>query len=350
MDKQELYKSIGQVDDALLERTEEKRNYRPIRILAASLVLIIGIAGLSWLFWPEQSANSFRVTAYAENGEQTPLPVGTAVAIPEKKGTSPFSWTKFENVFEIAINPELWDTLGLPDTDFYLKASLSDQVGEGFVMEGRKIPAQEDGTLTGTPTQIVTGWLEESANVTILVVEKASNRLVAQITVHARYLPEQEAYELTVTESKTYFDGYVYVGQAFQRPEYPLTEQQLNAPTAALVDYIMEYPYLMELMFSSTFDSQHTYDSLRVAYHYNGFLELETRPDAASALLEEYADVVLNPTEENALDDNLLWTLLSVSPYKQMLTQEEAARFEELRDIKRQQDEAQLEQEAANGN
>ncbi len=361
MDKLELYRSIGEVDETLLERTEEKRNYRPIRIWAASLALVIGLAGLSWVFWPDGTAADatpwFAITVHAANGEKTALNLNEGCQNAAGTGENIFGVDMPLFCFEL--NPTRWQEQEASYSEFellvdYLIDYDNNEVWEPVWENDAHVRVMEQTAVingVSKPIYGITGWFEEPTDLMISVAEKKSHRLVERIVLRVCYDDQNQVYALTVTESKTYFDEYILIGRAPQRPEYPLTQQQLNAPTAELVDYIMGYPYLAELLLSSTLNNeQHSYDTLRVAYHYNGFLELETRPDAASALLEEYADVVLNPTADNALDDNILWTLLSVSPYKQMLTPEETVRFEALRDIKRQQDEAQLEKEAANGN
>ncbi len=205
MDKNELFKSIGEVDETLLARTEEKRNYRPIRILAASLALIIGIAGLSWLFWPEapagQSPHWFAVTAYAENGEEMDLSVQSSCLNSGGTGTNIFGVDM--PIFSFVLNPAKWEAAEHVYTDFDIVVSYHGKVAEWKDKQILVLCVVPAHGVEGIPTYAVTGWFEEPTDLTIQVVEEKSGKIVEEILLHVRYLPEEEAYELTVTDQRT---------------------------------------------------------------------------------------------------------------------------------------------------
>lgn len=67
------------------------------------------------------------------------------------------------------------------------------------------------------------------------------------------------------------------------RSGYQLTQEQLSAPTAQLIEYILDYPYIVDLFVSSS-PSDNAYS--RLCDSFNGLAELELRCDAASEMLQ----------------------------------------------------------------
>ena len=103
---------------------------------------------------------------------------------------------------------------------------------------------------------------------------------------------------------------------------YQLTEEQLNAPTEELIDLVLKYPFLCDLN-SSSMPGNEPYDMLREMF--NGFLELESRTDAASKMLEKYIENL--KSAEPVVDCLYLDALLCVPVYKNQLTETERAVF-----------------------
>ena len=108
------------------------------------------------------------------------------------------------------------------------------------------------------------------------------------------------------------------------RSQYQLSQEQLDAPTDALIDSILDYPYLVDLFVSSDFERP-AYYSLRE--YFNGLAELENRPDAASVMLSKYADAAAADSDDAAMDAVYLRELLSIPSYFENLSESEAAEY-----------------------
>ena len=106
--------------------------------------------------------------------------------------------------------------------------------------------------------------------------------------------------------------------------QYQLSQEQLDAPTDALIDSILDYPYLVDLFVSSDFERP-AYYSLRE--YFNGLAELENRPDAASVMLSKYADAAAADSDDAAMDAVYLRELLSIPLYFENLSESEAAEY-----------------------
>ena len=106
--------------------------------------------------------------------------------------------------------------------------------------------------------------------------------------------------------------------------QYQLSQEQLDAPTDALIDSILDYPYLVDLFVSSDFERP-AYYSLRE--YFNGLAELENRPDAASVMLSKYADAAAADSDDAAMDAVYLRELLSIPSYFENLSESEAAEY-----------------------
>ena len=108
------------------------------------------------------------------------------------------------------------------------------------------------------------------------------------------------------------------------RSQYQLSQEQLDAPTDALIDSILDCPYLVDLFMSSV-AGEITYDSLCKSF--NGLAELENRPDAASVMLSKYADATMADSDYDVLDALYLHVLLSIPSYFENLSESEAAEY-----------------------
>ena len=129
-------------------------------------------------------------------------------------------------------------------------------------------------------------------------------------------------------------DG-VYIFRAKERKVDQLTAEQLSLPTSELVDLILEFPYWSSFGIS-TRSSAETYEMITTAYDYNGFAELEKRPDAASAMLGKFSELIKTLNEElvfkgrDCLHANYLDAILSVPLFADQLSPEEQLEYEGL--------------------
>ncbi len=208
MDKNDLYNSIGEVDDALLFRTEPKTKCkRPlpfIPILAASLALIIGIFGLSFLLRPDNpSAPSswFVVTAYANDGVRRELDMNAGCF--NSGGTGGNLFNVDFPLFEFSVDSAKWKGNESFYSDFEISVSYNGKIVDGkdkHVIISYQVPAKGH---SGTYSYIIIGWFEEPTDITVTITNKNSGKIVERITVNVCYVPEAEAYKLTVTDVKT---------------------------------------------------------------------------------------------------------------------------------------------------
>lgn len=119
----------------------------------------------------------------------------------------------------------------------------------------------------------------------------------------------------------------IFFHSALDREQYQLTKEQLEAPTDVLIEYILEYPYLVDLYTANTPDID-TYAILRSSF--NGLEELESRKDAASALLKKYAEAAVPSAENTSIAAIYLYTLLSNPAYHSNLSEAEVAQFNQI--------------------
>lgn len=122
-------------------------------------------------------------------------------------------------------------------------------------------------------------------------------------------------------------DEYFFAYAAPDRSEYQLTDEQLDLPTAELIDCILNYPYLVDLNISSSPDVD-AYSILRESF--NGLAELETREDAASEMAHKFAELAVSTAEEGRTAAVYLHTLLSVPAYYNDLSVTDASTYAKL--------------------
>lgn len=103
------------------------------------------------------------------------------------------------------------------------------------------------------------------------------------------------------------------------RSGYQLTQEQLSAPTAQLIEYILDYPYIVDLFVSSS-PSNNTYS--RLCDSFNGLAELELRDDAASEMLQ-----MLVTESVSDIKAPYLKALLAVPSYFAKLTEQEISLY-----------------------
>lgn len=121
--------------------------------------------------------------------------------------------------------------------------------------------------------------------------------------------------------------------------KYQLSEEQLTVPTEELVETVLDYPYLCELLTSNT-GSEDTpypaYDSVRRCF--NGLVELEGRVDAASVMLSKLNELVVTGdlSESPAFGDAyFLNILLNVPVFQEKLNTSEVVAYAQTRDAYR---------------
>lgn len=109
-----------------------------------------------------------------------------------------------------------------------------------------------------------------------------------------------------------------------RRAQYQLTQNQLAEPTDVLIEYILEYPYLVDL-YTANIPEVDTYALLCSSF--NGLEELESREDAASALVKKYAEMAVSAEENQSIAATFLHTILSNPFYYGNLSEAELSRY-----------------------
>lgn len=109
-----------------------------------------------------------------------------------------------------------------------------------------------------------------------------------------------------------------------RRAQYQLTQNQLAEPTDVLIEYILDYPYLVDL-YTANIPEVDTYALLCSSF--NGLEELESREDAASALVKKYAEMAVSAEENQSLAALFLHTILSNPFYYGNLSEAELSRY-----------------------
>ncbi len=223
MNTNDLYRSIGEVEDDLLLRTEAKTRYlHPVlRVAAASLVLILGIFGFSALFAPEAPEDTptpwFIVTAQAADGEEVELDRNDGVLNsafdPEDLAAGPSgsffdpNASKSAPVFSFYLNPTEWAsdaTIG----------NASDYISLSVSYDGKEVDGRDKNVMIGFSLSKdiwrywIVGRFEEPRDVTITITvrDAKSKEIIETIIVDVKYSADAQAYELSVVESQTFVE------------------------------------------------------------------------------------------------------------------------------------------------
>lgn len=334
MNRNDLYRSFNEVDDEVLLQTElpsaVHRTHSYIRVIAASLALSLCIAGISFLLVPNNEPNSkpsalFALKAYAVDGNLTELGENDGCF---NSGHSEFNlfgvdFPLFDFIIE-PTNPEYGrDTFWNCGIVISYNGVVCDDLEDDHVSVSYLIPTNGTGARY---KYHIWGWFEEETDMTITITDKErGGEVIEEFTVNVCYVAESEAYRLTVTNVKTNHTAYQY--QIPDRSQYQLTQEQLNAPTDVLIDYILEYPYLVDL-FCSNSPTVNAYAKL--CEMFNGLSELENRDDAAAVMLARLSVMTIAEAEDDTLDSMYLQMLLAVPIYSMQLTEEEIDEYSKI--------------------
>lgn len=146
--------------------------------------------------------------------------------------------------------------------------------------------------------------------------------LLGQSSVHALGIAAQDARFPTVGENE-YSSSHIISNYSV----YQLTESQLSSTTAELIEYILDYPYLIELTLSNS-SYIDAYSNLKCSF--NGLAELETRTDATTALINKMAEKIESDEKYASLSALLLRILILNPVYWNQLSDDEILRFDQI--------------------
>ena len=211
MNKIDLFKSIGEIDDQTLINAEvsqkRKTNRVVVRLIAASLAIVLTVFGISYLFpddSPSQTLSSwFVITAQAAEGDWNELDLNDGFFNSGGTNQTISLFPADVPLFEFVIKPSAWDKYQEEYWNFVIEVSYNGNIVDSLddhIVVFHQIPiAGSDAPYAHE----VKGWVEEPTDIVITISDRESGMLVEQQTVHVCYVPESHAYELTVTNVQT---------------------------------------------------------------------------------------------------------------------------------------------------
>lgn len=211
MNKETLFKSIGQVDEQTLIETEsyrKKPRNRVVRLIAASVAIVLMVFGFSYLFpkdRPNQTLSSwFVITAQAVEGDWNELDLNDGYF--NSGGTN-------QSISLFPVDVPLFKFLVEP-TSFDNNESIYSQFSVSVSYNNRTVDSLDDHVVVyniiplvgsnGAYGYEVTGWFEETTDVKVTIVDKHTGDLVEEITVNVKPQQGESVYTLTVTNVETH--------------------------------------------------------------------------------------------------------------------------------------------------
>lgn len=210
MNKVDLFKSIGEIDDQTLFNAEVSKNRNAnrivVRLIAASLAIVLMVFGFSYLLpaeTPGQSISSwFVITAQAAEGDWNELDLNEGYF--NSGGTNQSIFPADTPLFNFVIKPSDWDNYENEYGKFEVVISYN----------GKKVESLDDHVVVFTAFPLygsndsyeyhVTGWFEKATDIDITIVDKSTGDVVEEITVNVNPQQGENVYMLTVTNVKTH--------------------------------------------------------------------------------------------------------------------------------------------------
>ena len=199
----DLYRSFGEVDEDLLERSQKvgskKRTIAWAGAVAAVLTVVLAGLSFSGLFntgvGDETPEMPFVITVKAKNGETTQLGLNdtcyNSVGTEQNNSDKP--------LFNFIFTPEVWQTTEEIYTSFTAE----------IFMNGSKLDPKDDRIMmawiisseTGKPMGYdITGWVEDPTDLMICINDQKTGQSLEAVTLHVAYDPSAKAYKLTVIQ------------------------------------------------------------------------------------------------------------------------------------------------------
>lgn len=210
MNKVDLFKSIGEIDDQTLFNAEVSKNRNAnrivVRLIAASLAIVLMVFGFSYLLPAETLGKSisswFVITAQAAEGDWNELDLNEGYF--NSGGTNQSIFPADNPLFNFVIKPSDWDNYENEYGKFEVVISYN----------GKKVESLDDHVVVFTAFPLygsndsyeyhVTGWFEKATDIDITIVDKSTGDVVEEITVNVNPQQGENVYMLTVTNVKTH--------------------------------------------------------------------------------------------------------------------------------------------------
>lgn len=211
MNRETLFKSIGQVDEQTLIKTEsyrKKPRNRVVRLIAASVALVLMVFGFSYLFPKDQPAQTlsswFVITAQAVEGDWNELDLNDGYFNSGGTNQSISLFPADVPLFKFVVEPASFDNNESIYSQFSVSVSYNNRTVDSLddhVVVYNIIPLVGSNGAYGYE---VTGWFEETTDVKVTIVDKRTGDLVEEITVNVKPQQGESVYTLTVTNVETH--------------------------------------------------------------------------------------------------------------------------------------------------
>lgn len=206
MNRADLYRSLGEIDDETLMRTEAVKSTRRSNLrlwpIAASITLLLCVLGNIWLSrGTDEKERLFVLTACAVDGERLELEEGRLYL--NSGGTGENIFGVNEPLFSFTVNPAKYST----NPGMYAGCEIS-VFRDGKIVDSLRDQVQIFHLIpmpdSDAPyTYEIMGWTEDKMNLTIRITDENSGRLLEEITVDICRSTDSEEYQLTISEVKT---------------------------------------------------------------------------------------------------------------------------------------------------
>ena len=208
MNEKDLFRSIGEIEDTVLQRSggsERNRRHRNWRTLAAVAAVLVCVIGIFWAAQPDEEKPQkpwFAITAYAENGELMEVKPNEGFFNSTPKGIAGnYGFDPDKDLFSFIYRSPLWE--GMKDIygEYDLVLSYNGRNWDGT--NDRNIGVFHLSSDEEGYAFVVRGWTDDEADLTITVYSAKTEEFLEETSIHVRYIPEKGGYELTVSDTKT---------------------------------------------------------------------------------------------------------------------------------------------------
>ncbi len=212
MNKETLFKSIGQIDDQTLIETEPYKktpsSHVVFRLIAASLAIVLMVFGFSYLLPKDHSSQTlsswFVITAQAAEGDWKELDLNDGFFNSGGTNQSISLFPADVPLFKFVVEPASFDNNESIYSQFSVSVSYNNRTVDSLddhVVVYNIIPLVGSNGAYGYE---VTGWFEETTDVKVTIVDKRTGDLVEEITVNVKPQQGESVYTLTVTNVETH--------------------------------------------------------------------------------------------------------------------------------------------------
>lgn len=211
MDKYDLYKSFSEIDDDTLLDAESsdipRRKHPFIKIIAACLLLVLSLAGYFHFFHfagADRGGSLFSIVAHAENGVLEEYTLNSSFL--NSGGTDENIFGVDVPLFDFTLQPSRMAENPEEYTFFDFRVSVSIE-GKSKKEIQRHVLVGYSGPVVGSDAPyeyFVLGWFEEDTVMTITISDAKTGDILEEHTVLVQPLTDSQAYQITVTEIKSY--------------------------------------------------------------------------------------------------------------------------------------------------